>query len=296
MREVPRRRTSCSDALEFYRASLRTPRASLRTPRASLRTPRASLRTPRASLRTPRAALFLFSELRCRGGRCERFHDVEPLAATLFSMLRERLFEHRELLCASRGRRCERFHDVEPLAATLFECRERLFEHRERVLEHRERLSECRASRHAEADGRTPVGRPFCRHRANPEAARRPRYGPVERGAAKGSSWVSSEVLGRWDAGTRRASTRTSYPERAAREGTSIHRLTPSLAATWARAPRSRPRGVAVPPSWRPSTRQRKPSSGWGRDRTTKARKLSPPRLRSLLRPSPFREREGRGG
>ena len=49
-------------------------------------------------------------------------------------------------------------------------------------------------------------------------------------------------------------------PGTAACQCTSIHGLTPFLAATRARAPRSSPGGAAVPPSWRPSTRPWKQS------------------------------------
>ena len=136
-----------------------------------------------------------------RATRCERFHDVEPLAAPLCERRerlcerREHLSEHRELLCACRATRCERFHDVEPLAAPPSECRERLLEHREslhacrasrcerfhdveplaaplfeyreRLFEHRELLSACRASRWERFHDVEPLAAPLseCRER-----------------------------------------------------------------------------------------------------------------------------------
>ncbi len=90
--------------------------------------------------------------MECRGAlperrarRCDRFHDVEPLAARLFEC-RGALLECRGALLEYRGRRCERFHDVEPLASRLFECRARLLECRGAVLEFRGALLEFRGA------------------------------------------------------------------------------------------------------------------------------------------------------
>ncbi len=118
MREVSRRRTSCIGAL-------RVPRASLRVPRGVLEC--RERRCERFHDVEPLASVLLDCGerlLECRERRCERFHDVEPLASVLLDC-GERLLECREVLCECRERRCERFHDVEPLASALFECRGR---------------------------------------------------------------------------------------------------------------------------------------------------------------------------
>ena len=73
-----------------------------------------------------------------------------------------------------------------------------------------------------------------------------PGTSPSGGGRRRGSPEECSGVLGRSDAGTGRASTRTLYPGAAARQGTFDHRLTPLLAETRAPAHRSGPGGRAV--------------------------------------------------
>ena len=142
---------------------------------------------------------------KCRATRCERFHDVEPLASRL-SKIRELLSERGARLSERRERRYERFHDVEPFAS-------RLSLERARRLACPEVPPLIRASPRAKGHGLAEVGEPRLRRHARPHGVQRPVTGATSGASESAAVGVtasscargppglceSSGTVGRWD-------------------------------------------------------------------------------------------------